>query len=86
MKCLGQDRKNNEAEELFAEIAAAIIGEFGGEEALIELYDLELDSEEFIEKMLDFNVEHCDGCGRWYGCEHFNEESGLCVECDPVID
>lgn len=56
---------------------------------IIERYDLDMDDEELIEKLLDLNFEQCSECGEWHhsGEMECPEGSVLCAACyDPNYD
>lgn len=64
--------------------ANEIMGTSKTESQIIDEYDLDIDATEFLEKMLDYNIQYCDGCGTWKECCEFNEEDvDYCLVCSP---
>ena len=70
----------------FEKIACDILGMTMTEEQAIEYYELEsvIDADDFLIKMLDYNVELCRSCGVWKESCDFNEDENMCCcECCP---
>ena len=68
----------------YEKIASDILGMTMSEEEAIEYYNLDIDADDFVIKMLDYSVELCSSCGVWKeSCEFNEDENQCCCECCP---
>lgn len=51
-----------------------------GEDAAIERFDLDCDTDEVTDAMLDVNLERCKGCDWWMECCMLDDD-GYCNNC-----
>lgn len=62
-------------EDAWRRVADAALGTCDGEQTLAERQGFSVDDEEVMDRLLDFGVERCPGCGWW-------TESSVMVEAE----
>jgi hypothetical protein len=66
-------------------IGSWLQGTCHGPDEAIEHFELECDSSDLQDRLLDINIELCSGCGWWFESgelmDEYGEQDGFCIDC-----